>query len=275
MISFNHAGGESMASYRLRARLPASLLGAVNDPAQPIQVFAKPIPPDVEIAKKFREQDKFVITDICDPHLDQRHYRELVDLSHAVTCNTEWMKTFLMDELGREIHVIPDVYEADEFVPHCSGDRILWFGNAINLGSLKRVEHHLKGHPVTVLSNATGFQWSPELQHEALLKADIVVMPETAPYKSANRTIEAIRYGCCVIAEPHPSLDGFPIYKGNIKRGIEWAIRNPEQANDMTLAGQDYVRKLYSPRILENAWKTIMTGYGFTWDQAESTGTDG
>jgi hypothetical protein len=47
-----------------------------------------------------------------------------------------------------------------------------------------------------------------------------VVIPATAPYKSANRAIEAIRQGCFVVAEPHPALEGFPIYIGNIKHAI-------------------------------------------------------
>jgi hypothetical protein len=103
-------------------------------------------------------------------------------------------------------------------------------------------------------------------------KADIVIIPATDTYKSANRAIEAIRQGCFVVAEPHPSLEGFPIYIGNIKKGIEWTRQN--NVNTQLLQAQLFVMENFSPQILQDAWKKT-TAQRTTLDVEQSTGTTG
>jgi len=130
----------------------------------------------------------------------------------------------------------------------------------MNIDGLERVSGLIEGYPLQIVSNIEGaIPWSKENMLQAFAHADIVVMPETAPYKSANRTIEAIRQGCFVVAEPHPSINDFPgIWIGNIKEGIEWASHNQLQANLRTRLAQEWVGKWYSPKTQADAWRTVI-----------------
>jgi hypothetical protein len=103
-------------------------------------------------------------------------------------------------------------------------------------------------------------------------QADIVVIPATALYKSANRAIEAIRQGCYVVAEPHPALEGFPIYIGNIKEGIEWTTQ--QDMNELISKAQKFVMEEFSPATLIDRWK-IATKRPTTLDAAQRNGTAG
>jgi hypothetical protein len=107
---------------------------------------------------------------------------------------------------------------------------------------------------------------------EEFARADIVVIPTTASYKSANRAIEAIRQGCFVVAEPHPALKDFPIYIGNIKEGIEWTKQ--QNMNELISKAQKFVREEFSPQILIDKWKSA-TRRPTTLDADQRNGTVG
>jgi hypothetical protein len=107
---------------------------------------------------------------------------------------------------------------------------------------------------------------------EEFARADIVVIPATAPYKSANRAIEAIRQGCFVVAEPHPALEGFPIYIGNIKEGIEWTKQQDMTA--LITKAQKFVMAEFTPQTLIDKWKTA-TKRPITLDAEAKNGTVG
>lgn len=279
MISFCHIGNEKMASYRYRCQMPARELGAeINNPNADVLVFSKPDKQDVDWMKKARKEGRTCIVDVCDMHFELDHYRWMVKNADGVVCPTNWFSDYLKDEFGIEPFVIGDPYEFAESLPHCFGDKLLWFGHGTNYASLVRTLPSIEGHPLSVVSNIDGtIPWSKENLCRELLNADIVIIPETAPYKSANRTIESIRQGCFVVAEPHPAINDFPIYIGNIRKGIEWAQSNQSEANQMTLKAQEYVKKLYSPQTLGNAWRTaIQKVQSFsTLEAAAFTGTDG
>jgi hypothetical protein len=124
-----------------------------------------------------------------------------------------------------------------------------------------------------VVSNFDGaISWSNETMLEEFARADIVVIPATAPYKSANRAIEAIRQGCFVVAEPHLALEGFPIYIGNIKEGIEWTTK--QNMNELISKAQKFVREEFSPQTLIDKWKTV-TRRPTTLDAERKNGTVG
>lgn len=250
-----------MASYRYRAAIPARELGAhINNPRADVHIYAKPIKPDVEHAANAKAQGKTVIVDFCDLHFDQSHYREILKYADLVTCSSTWTAKYLKDDFKIDAMVILEPYEFEEIPPHCFGNRLLWFGAVGNYDSLERVKPRLSNFPLTVVCNVVGaIPWSQDNLRTELHKADIVILPETAPYKSANRAVEAIRSGCFVVAEPHPSLEGFPgVYIGNIKKGVEWACQNVNEANQMTLEAQAYIRERLSPKTLGNAWRTAI-----------------
>lgn len=250
-----------MASYRYRAMIPAREMGArINDPQADTIIFAKPVDQDVEHVIRAQKKNKMVIADFCDMHFDKPFYKMILQVANGVTCPTQWMADLIRDEYGIEASVVPDPYEFEEAAPHCTGDKLLWFGHGLNIHSLERVITVLAGHPLVIVSNIDGaVPWSIPNLLEQLAIADIVVIPETAPYKSPNRTIEAIRRGCFVVAEPHPALNEIPgIWIGDLKKGIEWASQNPSEANQRTSIAQEYVRKMFSPKTQADAWRTAI-----------------
>jgi uncharacterized Rossmann fold enzyme len=276
-VSFIHKGGPVMASYRYRAEVPASQLAntTLNNPDADVLIFAKPALEEVIEATRARMQGKRVIVDFCDDHFTEDHYKAMAFLADAVTCPTESMAGVIKEHTGLDAQVIIDPYTFDEAEPHCRGSRVLWFGHAVNIHSLRRVQPDLG--PVVVVSNVAGsIPWSLETMQRELRLADIVIIPATAEYKSANRAVEAIRQGCFVVAEPHPSIKDFPgIWIGNIKEGIQWAQQNLQEANFRTSAAQSYVMERYSPKTQAFAWRTIIVGQNCISAPERSTGTDG
>lgn len=280
MISFCHYGNESMASYRYRARIPAQELGAdINNPDADVIIFAKPRDVDVVHVNEAKRSGKKVIADFCDMHFNKPYYNAILNAADAVTVPTQWFADYLAEEYGIEAFVVPDPYEFAEVLPHCNGDKLLWFGQGANLPSLQRIFTQIVGHPLAIVSNVPGtIPWSIEALSHYLIDADIVLMPETAPYKSPNRTIEAIRNGCFVVAEPHPAINDIPgIWLGNIKEGIEWAQKNLDEANKRTAEAQNFVRRRYSPKTQACAWRTVIQKVlsCSTSGPAIFTGTDG
>lgn len=253
MISFIHAGGPQMASYRYRAQIPAKSLDAeINKYPADILIFAKPQPREVDWARWAQSEGHKIVADFCDDHFEQPHYKQMATIADLVTCSTP----ALAERLFRPSYMVPDTYEFEECAPHCAGANLLWFGHSSNFHSLRKLGDV---GPLRVVSNIAGaIPWSLEALQSELRRADIVLMPATADYKSPNRTLEAIRMGCFVVAEPHPAINDFPIWVGDIKEGIEWATQNPEQANQMTQLAQAFIREKYSPAIQASAWRTAL-----------------
>lgn len=258
-VSFIHGGGPEMASYRYRAQIPSDELSAsLNDRDADCLIFAKPVKDDIAIADACHARGGKVIVDICDPHLHLPHYQRLIELADAVTASTAWLATMIEQDCSRAcVNVIPDPYEFDELPPHTTGSSLFWFGHKTNYYSLERFLPWID--EVRVMSNLDGaIPWSVDGLKAELAKADIVLIPETAPYKSANRTVEAIRAGCFVVAEPHPSLEGIPgIWIGDLRKGIIWARANPDLCRAQLTQSQAYVRERYSPERVGNAWRTL------------------
>jgi len=269
-----------MASYRYRCSIPARELGAeINNPKADVLIFAKPLDQDVKWVLNARKHGRKVIADFCDMHFHLHFYSLILESANVVTCPTKWFAEQIRLQFGVIAEVIPDPYEYPEVVPHCAGDNLLWFGQGMNIGGLERIGNLIAGYPLRIVSNIEGaISWSKENMLDSFAKSDIVVMPETAPYKSANRTIEAIRQGCFVVAEPHPAINDFPgIWIGNIKKGIEWAKHNPQEANARTRMAQAWVREWYSPKTQADAWRTSIQKAQScsTLEAGIATGTDG
>jgi uncharacterized Rossmann fold enzyme len=275
-ISFIHKWNEEAASYRYRASIPAAALSAsLNDLSASTLVFSKPQSEEIVEIARAKARGSWVVVDFCDDHFDWPYYSEILRLADAVTCPTEAMAA-IIQERGREATVIPDPYEYPEREPHCAGDYLLWFGHGTNKGSLDRILPDLEGRSLHVVSNFAGaLPWSRETILRELAEADIVILPATELYKSANRAVEAIRQGCFVVAEPHPAWNDIPgIWIGNIKEGIEWAIQHLEEANQRTSLAQKYVMGEYSPKTVAAMWKTAIQRPSTSVAEA-NTGTAG
>jgi len=275
-ISFIHSGDARAASFRYRTMMPAKWLGAsINDLTADTLVFTKPQANELMDIARAKARGAWVVVDFCDDHFDWVHYADALRLADAVTCPTKAMAARIK-ELGKDAVVVPDGYEAAEFAPHCNGTNLLWFGHAVNKHSLERIMPDLEGYPLRVVSNFGGaIPWSPEVMDVEFARADIVVLPATDPKKSSNRTLEAIRRGCFVVAEPHPAINNIPgIWLGNIKEGIEWARQNLQEARERTGTAQRFVATKYSRPTLGNAWRTAIQR-PTTSDAEKRSGTDG
>lgn len=273
MISFIHRGGEEMASYRYRVSIPARELGfEINNPNVETLIFSKPFPKDLLLADKHRGR---IVVDICDDHLGTELYRDMLQLSHVVTCSTLELQKRIA-EYGYHAHYIPDTYEFDEKSPHCNGINLIWFGHKLNLYSLNRILPDIMDYPLRVVSNAPKtIPWSVDTTKAELDRADIAIFPATKDYKSPNRVLEAIRRGCFVVAEDHPSLEGFEgIWIGNIRQGIEFAQQHPEKANSWTRQAQAFIRNKYSPKTQASAWRKALE-LDSILDREDITGQDG
>ncbi len=274
--SFLHPGDETSASFRYRCKIPSFEMGlAMHNLDAKVLVFSKPLPSDVNLAKELIANGKKIIVDFCDDHFEEPHYQDMLLLADRVTCPTKAMAERIM-EFGYSATVIPDPYEYPLVKPHCYGANLLWFGHGLNYQSLERVLPELEDYNLRVVSNREGsIQWTPDILYQEFPRADIVIIPATASYKSANRAVEAIRQGCFVVAEYHPSLEGFPgIWIGNIKEGIEWAMRNQQSANERTRTAQTFV-EIFSPEQTANAWRSIFKELDSTSDAARSSGPVG
>jgi len=270
--SFIHWGDKNSASWRYRANIPAGDWASHNDLTADTLIFAKPQANELMDMARAKARGAWVVVDFCDDHFDWLHYQEALRLADAVTCSTTEMAKRIKD-LGRDATVVADPYEYSEMPPHCNGVNLLWYGHHVNRESLQRILPDLEGYPLRVVSNFDGaIPWSKETMLEEFARADIVVIPATAPYKSANRAIEAIRQGCYVVAEPHPALEGFPIYIGNIKEGIEWTKQ--QNMNELISKAQRFVMEEFSPQTLIDKWKTA-TKRHITLDAEKRNGTAG
>lgn len=259
-VSFIHSGGPDMASYRYRAMIPALEMGAsINDLTASTLIFAKPQAAELMQMSRAIRQGQRVIVDFCDDHFEWMHYTEALRIADAVTCPTEELAKRIKEVCGREATVIPDPYEYPEEAPHCDGGKLLWFGHETNRPSLQRVMPDLYEYPLRIVSNFPGsIPWSVATMLEEFKRADIVIIPATEAYKSANRAVEAIRQGCFVVAEPHPALNDIPgIWIGNIKKGIEWAKHYSLEARQALSSSQSHVREKYAPKIVTAMWKKL------------------
>lgn len=258
-ISFIHKGGPEMASYRYRAQVPARELGAsINDLSADALVFCKPLAEELDEIIEAKLSGKTIFVDFCDDHFEQLPYYTPIALeSHFLSAPTEEMAKRI--PLG-PVEIIPEPYEFPEASPHCDGDDLLWFGHAQNFPSLAKILPDLYAYPIMVVSNIPGMlPWSRETMLEQFSKADIVILPATAPYKSCNRAVEALRQGCFVVAEPHPSLEDFPgIWIGNIKEGVQWTLSNLQEARNRTRQAQEWLSTRYSPATVASAWRNLL-----------------
>ena len=270
--SFIHWGDKTIASWRYRAQIPSEGWATLNDFTADTLIFAKPEANELMHMARAKARGAWVVVDFCDDHFDWVHYKEALRLADAVTCPTEAMAQIIKKH-GRDAMVIADPYEYPEAKPHYNGVNLLWYGHGVNKKSLERIMPDLENYPLRVVSNFGGtIPWSHETMLEEFARADIVIIPKTEEYKSPNRAIEAIRQGCFVVAEPQPSLKDFPIWLGNIKKGIEWTKQ--QNVNELISKAQKFVTELYTPKILIDKWKTL-TALRTTLDAEKRNGTVG
>lgn len=276
--NYKHPTGEGFASYRYRTRIPAKAIGArINEITDETKIIVntKMWKEDLPGLLKMQQRGIKIVADFCDWYFDTRFpttyplsfYQTLAKEANAVTVPSVRMADLMEDAGYNRPIVIRDPYDLPELTPHCNGNKLLWFGNAINGEGLKRIMPEIAEYPLIIISNINNkrlpmppqtIPWDNEITVENLAMADIVILPASMEYKSANRAVESIRQGCFVVAEPHPAINELEhIWIGNIKEGVQWAIQNPEEARNKTALAQQMIKSKFSPQSQVDVWKTL------------------
>lgn len=205
-----------------------------------------------------------LVFDVCDDHFNGElgpHYRSMIAMADAVTCNSDAMRFRIWQETERIATVIPDPYEFDEVEPSW-GQGLLWFGHGTNMCDLDRVSEELAGYPLTIICDGRPgtVPYSKIRLLAELAKCAVVVLPTgKSPCKSANRMIESIRRGKFVAATPMPAYEAFPAFVGNLREKIEWAHANRDRALQMVASYQARVRRDFDPSFIAWKWYSVFS----------------
>lgn len=218
------------------------------------------------------ERYKAFIFDVCDDWFDDPtlgpHYKQMCAKATLVTCNSDAMRFRIHQVTGRAATVIPDPYEHEEWAPSW-GEGLLWFGNPLNLPDFFRAVRKLEGLdvPMGCISRHEDYMsdelkqliipWSPTAVDKGFKSAAVVILPTgLSPCKSANRLLEAVRAGKFVVAEPLPAYEEFAelLCVGDIREGVEWALKNKAECLRRVKKAQKYIVKRYSPEVIGAQW---------------------
>ncbi len=249
MIGYCVRPSPTLASYRLRVALPSQFLGmphciGVGD----LTFFYKGGQPS--LASRL----KTTVYDVVNAHFDDPDYRSMCELATVVTCSSKPMAGIIERITGRQAVVIPDPYENAEAEAEVKGDRVLWFGHQANLKSL---EPYADLDPYI----CTAGDWSLESEAKALESAAVVLLTGSNPGASSNRVVKALRAGRFVVAPENcpESWREFAdyIWIGDVRKGIQWAFDNREEACQRVRASQEYLVPRFNPQSIGSQWADL------------------
>jgi hypothetical protein len=210
-------------------------------------------------------------------------YKEGAAHAIAVTTTCRYLADICKEIFNKDIYIIKDLTERKESKPTIrkikSDDtiKIVWYGirdglkgvNFENIKSnLQEIHPHIKIKIITNRKDSDPkewIQWSYDVQEEAVLESDIVLIPTASTHnniksKGNNRPIDGIRQGKFVITGTNiPSyheLKDF-IFLGDFKQGLEFFLSYPEKVNKMILKGQAHITSNYSPQVIASKWEEL------------------
>lgn len=205
-----------------------------------------------------------IVFDVVNDNFEYQSVREMCQLACMLTAGSEVMAETVRRRTGRAAVVIDDPYENDEAPAGVIGDRVVWFGHAVNLPSLSRLASKLKGFRMTVCTNfdhPAFVQWSPQAEKSFIDAAAVVVVSGTNPGASSNRVVKTLRAGRFPVmpkdcAESWRQFGEFA-WIGDVREGVAWALNNRDEACKKILAGQHYIRERFSPQSIGSQWTAL------------------
>jgi hypothetical protein len=269
-VTFIHAGGADMASYRLRAAMPSAYCGyhsRLNARGADITVFSKPQPDDLVMFEQVQARGAKAVVDICDDHFLHPKlgeiYAEMARKADAVVCPSKEMARRIHEYVQKEAHVIPDTWE-NSGQPHADGEKFLWLGHQSNLNEILPYKQMLQRYDMAYCTGPNDviecIPWSSAAQEDLLRQRNVVILPsKEEAYKSANRLINAIMAGCFVIASKIVINKEFRhfCYLGPVKGGLQFVQAYKSELNALVRAGQQYIQQHYSPETLGRKWQSV------------------
>jgi hypothetical protein len=160
---------------------------------------------------------------------------------------------------GRDSMVIDDPYENGEDRPTVAGHGVVWFGHSANITSLFQVAE-LITVPLVICTNyqhSAAVHWTPESERKCIYESSVVLLTGNNPGASTNRVVKSLRAGRFVVTPGGvESWEQFRdyIWIGDVRDGIAWAHNNREEACNKIAAGQEAIRKKYSPQSIGSQW---------------------
>jgi hypothetical protein len=251
-----------MASFRLRVSIPARHLGCpytIGGTGKPTFFFKNG---DVATAKQVKSG---IVYDVVNDHFtgdNAAHYRGMCDLADKITVASDHMAAVVKMHTGRESTVIDDPYENGEDRPALVGDSVAWFGHSANITSLFRIAE-LITVPLTICTNyqhPAAVRWTQESERKCIRESAVVLLTGNNPGASTNRVVKSLRAGRFVVTPGGvESWEQFRdyIYIGDVRDGIHWALNNREEACNKIAAGQEAIRKRYSPQSIGSQWAAL------------------
>lgn len=257
-----------VASFRYRCAIPMKALWAMeveNDFGEgDVTVIAK----DWVSLEEVRELKGPVIWDVCDDHFNDKqgfYYRAVAEIAHTITVPTEGMRQRVLASTGREAFVVADPYEFPEVKATMKSGwakNLFWYGHKSNLLGLMENREAFEGRELQIVSNYQGCHpWSWENMLKGFDWCDVVPIPvlqdEKNQAKSPNRMVEAIRQGRYVVANPLPAYEGYGMWQGDLKEGLQWVDDNPDYALEAVRKAQQIVEEKHAPNIIAAQWLKV------------------
>lgn len=288
-VSYVTTSNENVASFRYRVLAPAQGLGShlviptvgrVADKKSEVVVFSKHwVYNDWSYANFCKLRGQKVIFDICDDHLDGKfsdHYRRMLDVAHAVTCNSNEMARIIKEKTGKDAVVIEDPVLS----PRMTYDpelptSLCWYGQAMNIHGLYDVYTPDCTYPLEIVLpgnvqppahfQAPWIRWTP--WHKDVISSlaernTVAVLPyrQGKEAKSANRVLEALQCGMVVLTDLIPSVQELPktgiVYLDRPINEVMESVRGWKWELELQKA-QDHIEENYSPEVITSKWVQV------------------
>ena len=245
--------------------------------------FKEDAEPILSLAEELRERGTGVLADFSDDHfadpVQGATYRALVNGVDHVVASTPALADLVRQHTAVPASVITDPVEGARQEPRGAAGplRLLWFGNAQNLDTLRHGTPQLERfadavpHALTVMTAAGALAdapfrvlpWSVAGLWQALSECDAVIIPSN-PYdphkavKSPNRFTESVWAGRFVLAHPLPAYQELADYGWvgeDLGEGLRWLASHRDEALERIRRGQAVIADRFSPHAVAAAWK--------------------
>lgn len=273
-----------LASTRMRVDKPLEVFkgdkefevsaGPLLDPTADIAVFSKHFTQKymIETAQCCRIFGIKTIFDVCDDHFSNskfdKFYKNMSELVDLVTVCGPNLQLPVKKVADKDALVIKDPITFPEYEPtSLAGDlRIVWYGHQTNLAGLERYIFDLPKFDLicnkimeSEVGNVNSIMWKEGLVESKIKDYDVVILPlsHDKMTKNSNRAVDALHAGRFVITDArrvYGELADY-IYIGDMTSGLEWVENNREEARQMVIEGQKYVKNNYSDEVIKENWK--------------------
>lgn len=285
-VSYVTTGNENIASFRYRILAPAQEFGKylvipkvsrLADKDSRIVVFSKHWTyNDWSYANFCKKRGQKIIFDVCDDHTEGKlsdHYKRMLDIADAITCNSAEMARILFEKTNKQAEVIVDpVLSAPMSYDPEMPTSLCWYGQSMNIHGLYDVYAQDCTTPLEIVIpgnvqppahfQAPWIHWTPwhkDIIPELAMRNTAALLPyrQGKAAKSANRVLEALQCGMVVLTDPIPSVEVLPkagiVYLDRPLNALIQEVKGKDWSEDIAKA-QKHIEEFYSPEAIAKKW---------------------